>query len=179
MQNYATILAPSLMGHEVTSPLIGNYRILMPGAQGITISGSLRSGLSVTPLLSTSEKAISKVNGESATTTDFETGDIKGPFDLGVAISENNTRIIWFTSSQMLLDNINTFVAGANGDLFLNSLNWMSARENRIALNPKNYDENALSLSQDAINLTPLIVGIIPLAFLAAGIIIVVKRRRQ
>jgi hypothetical protein len=40
----------------------------------------------------------------------------------------------------MLQDDYSALVSGANQDIFINSLNWMCERENRISISPKNMD---------------------------------------
>ena len=71
-------------------------------------------------------------------------GDQSGPFDVGVAVTETGTtgetRMVWFSTSQFLADDVNQMVGGANQNLFLNSLNWMCARENNISIRAKSLD---------------------------------------
>jgi hypothetical protein len=151
-------------------------------AQGLTVLDDLRDGLTVTKLLTTSDAAFSKVNinetGE--TSTEFEEGDIKGPFALGAAVEENDTRIVWFTTSLMLDERYDTLVRGADRDLFINALNWMCERESRISIGAKSFDLNPITVpTADTLKIGFLVAVLIPLGTLAAGITVVVRRRRR
>lgn len=183
VQGVAYYLLPKIGRHEITNPLLNNrYYVLMPMAQGLTVLDDLRDGLTVTKLLTTSDAAFSKVNinetGE--TSTEFEEGDIKGPFALGAAVEENDTRIVWFTTSLMLDERYDTLVRGADRDLFINALNWMCERESRISIGAKSFDLNPITVpTADTLKIGFLVAVLIPLGTLAAGITVVVRRRRR
>jgi ABC-2 type transport system permease protein len=182
LRGYEYYLLPYLNAHAIVDPLLeSGYRVLIPVAQGITVSDTLRDGLTVSKLFTTSDKAFSKVAGYNMTTTEFEEGDIRGTFALGVAVEENETRIVWLSSGGMLTDEISQMVGGANQDVFLNSLNWMCEREQSISISPKSLDElNTLTVPTGAgTKLSILLVGVIPAAFVACGIAITVRRRRK
>lgn len=176
-------LLPDIAPHTVTDPLIdGGYYALMPVAQGIETE-TIRDTLSITALLSTTSSAFSKLAGYDMSTYEKEEGDIDGPFALGVAISEpteeSNTQIVWFTSAQMLDSGVNQTVSGANEDLLINALGWMVERENSISIRSKNLMAEALIVpAGDASRWSIVMIGVIPLAVLAVGILVVVKRRR-
>jgi ABC-2 type transport system permease protein len=183
VQGVSYYLLPKLESHEITNPLVDKYYVLMPMAQGLTVSDGLREGLTVTKLLTTSDAAFSKVNinetGE--TSTEYEEGDIKGPFALGAAVEEDDTRIVWFTTGLMLDDQYNTLVGGADRDLFINALNWMCEREERISIGVKNFDASTPITvpTADTLKIGLLVVVLIPLGILAFGITVVVRRRRR
>ena len=82
-------LVPDISSTEVSSDLTGGAAyVLLAAAQGITESDEIRDGVDVTSVLSTSSQAYSKTDIENMTTYDKEDGDVDGPFDLGVIISE-------------------------------------------------------------------------------------------
>lgn len=115
-------LLPSLSSHAITAPLSENgYYVLLPIAQGLTVSDDLREGLSVTQLLTTSTSAFSKLAGYNLTTYEREDGDIEGPFALAVAVTETleddkQTHIVWVSSENLLDEDSNSKVAGGNQD---------------------------------------------------------------
>ena len=91
MQHYISMtpyyIVPEINSHDITSSLTGNY-ILMPIAQPITELEDARDSLDITVLLSTTDDAYAKTNVESMETLEKESGDTDGPFNVGVAITE-------------------------------------------------------------------------------------------
>lgn len=186
LRDYQHYLLPTVNAHTITQPLIdGKLYALMPIAQGIVKMDTVRSSLNITSLLTTSASAYSKANPSTLKSLDRADGDQSGPFDVGVAITEagsaqGETRLVWFSTSQFLVDQINQMVGGANQDLFLNSLNWMCERENSISIRAKNLSQEYLTVpSGSASILSALIAVILPLGVLGAGIAVVVKRRKR
>lgn len=181
---YPYNLLPDYGSHDITSPLsTGGYYVLLSVAQGLTVSDTLPEGIEVTELLTTSEDAYSKPAGYDLTTYDKEEGDIDGPFALAVAIEDSNTgsNIVWISSGGLLDESANTQVSGGNLDLFLNSLSWMVETEDSgISIHAKSLSMEYLTIdSAAASSLTVLFVGIIPVAYLAVGIFIFVRRKRK
>ena len=185
LRGYQHYLLPDVESHDITDPIIdGNLYVLMPIAHGIVKLDSYRSTLTITDLLTTSTSSYNKVDPDNATTLEREDGDTDGPFDLGVAISEDvdngETRMVWFSCSQFLNDQINEYVGGSNQDLFLNSLGWMCERENNISIRAKSLSQEYLTVPDgDATLWSALLAVILPLAVLAVGIVVVVKRRKR
>lgn len=177
-------LLPDVNSHDITSPLVsGGYYILTPLAQGIETLGTLRDGVSVTSLLTTSSKAYSKLAAYDMTTYDKEEGDIDGPFSLGVAITDTSGsgegKIVWLTTSMLLDSQVNSMVSGANEDLFINSIGWMCQRENTISIHSKAIEYDYLTMtSSDSNRWSIVMIGVVPLIFIAMGIYVAVKKRR-
>jgi len=101
-----------------------------------------------------------------------------------VAISETvadkETRMVWFPTSQFLVDQINEMVSGANQDLFINSLNWMCERENSISISAKNLSQAYLTVPSGSASIfSALLAVVLPLGVLAIGIFVVLKRRKR
>lgn len=185
MRGYNYYLLPDVSSHDITQPLVdGGYYILMPLAQGITVSDELRDGLTVTELLTTSDSAYAKADGYNITTFDKEDGDVDGPFALGVAITEEveggQTGIVWLTTSYMFDSDNNMRVAGANNDLFLNALDWMCQRESAISIRAKDLSTEYLTVSSsEASTWSAILVAVVPLAFLVGGAVVTIRRRRR
>jgi len=185
IRNYNHYLLPNINSHKITSPLKDSgYFVLMPIAQGIKQLENKRSTVNVTELLNTSNKSYSKSNVSNITSLEKEEGDISGPFALGVAITESvgdeETNIVWYTTSQLLDDKVNQMVSGGNFDLFLNSLGWMCERENTISIHAKSLDTEHLTVSSSSASYWSLIlVGIIPIGFVTAGIYVLMRRKHR
>lgn len=183
---YSYYLLPDIGSHTITSPLSSNgYSVIAPVATGLQIAADLRDGLTVESLLTTSTSSYCKLAGTEMKTYNKETGDVDGPFSIGVAITDDlgddkQAQIVWYSTSQILDDTVNGWVGGANQDLFLNSLGWMCAQENSVSIRSKNLSTSYLTVS-DAVSssLSVLLIGVVPLAVLAAGVIVVVRRKRR
>ena len=183
--NYPHYLSPTLGSHAITQPLIdGNYSVLMPEAHGLLI-GEAPENTTVTSLLNTSDAAYSKTGAWPLTVTEQEAGDIDGPFSVAVAIRQTisdteNANIVWISSIQLLSTNANTVISGGNLDLFMNSLNWAAENTNEISIRGKNQDVQYLTIhSGSATAMTLLVVGVIPVCFLAVGIYLFIRRKRK
>ncbi len=198
-------LFPEISSHTITDPLIDSgYYVLLPYAQGLTVSDELPDTVSVTELLTTTSSAYSKVAGYSMTTTEKEDGDIDGPFALAVAITEKEdgdidgpfalavaitdtiddeteSNILWVSSAGLLDDSANSSVSGGNQDLFLNALNWMCEQEDSISIHAKSlgFDEKLVMSASAGNLLCVLAIGVIPAAYLVIGIVIWVRRRHR
>ena len=180
---YPYYLLPKIDSHEITEPLTsGNYYVLLPIADGLTVDETLPEGVSVSPLLSTSDSAFLKTDGYAATTYEKEDGDKDGPFTLAAAIEDENTgaRAVWVSSAALVDDTANSYVSGGNQDLFLNCLSWMAGQEDSLSIHAKSVSTEYLTMSSSAASLyTVLIIFLIPLLFLSIGIVIVVRRKRR
>ena len=185
MRGYQHYLLPNVETHDITQPIIDkNLYVLMPIAEGIVKLDSYRSTLTITDLLTTSDSAYNKANPEKITSLERADGDISGPFDLGVAVTETvgdkETRLVWFSCSAFLQDQVNEMVGGSNQDLFLNSLNWMCERENNISIRAKSLDQEYLTVPDGTASFWGAIIAVIlPLSVIGAGIFVVVKRRKR
>ena len=141
-----------------------------------------RDGLEVTQLLTTSDQAYSKVDGINLTTFTREENDIAGPFALGVAVSEavegSTTQLVWYPTSYLM--DLNSDLTGGNLDLMLNSISWLCEHESGISIHAKSMAEDFLVIPAGTVNvLTLVLVVLVPLALLAAGMIITIRRRRK
>ncbi len=185
LRGYQHYLLPTVESHDITQPIISkNLYVLMPIAHGIAKLDSYRSSLTITSLLTTSASSYSKADPNNIKSLERADGDTSGPFDLGVAVSEDvdngQTRLVWFSSSQFLNDDISAYVGGANQDLFLNSLGWMCERENNISIRSKSLNQQYLTVPDGSASFWSAILSVVlPLAVLGAGIFVVVKRRKR
>lgn len=177
-------LLPEYGSHEITSSLSSEgYYVLLPVAQGLTVSDELPDGVSVTELLTTSDSSYSKLSGYSMSTYDKADGDISGPFALAVAITadaeEGSSNIVWISSSYIIDESTDAMVSGGNTDLFLNSISWICGETEGIAIHAKTLSNEYLTMTSSQANMisTVLIVAI-PVFVLVCGIYIYVRRRR-
>jgi ABC-2 type transport system permease protein len=175
------ILIPNMAQNDITKSLIAeNYFPLMPIAHGLTIEEA-PANATVSELLTTSDLAFSKNAGYNITTFEKEEGDIDGPFSIAVSIEENNGgKLVWFASSSFLEDMYNAYSSGANVDLAMNSLASLIGENEAMAIRSKSLNYNFLTINDSTASMLKLLmIGIFPLLYLGAGVIVVVRRRRM
>lgn len=173
------VLLPEMKSSEITEPLIEeNYYAIMPIAQGLTVRDT--SG-AVTELLTTSGTAYSKAAGYDISTYEKEDEDADGPFALAVSVDcGNEGQIVWFASSNLLDDMYYSYSSGANLDLGMNTLSSLMGEREAAAIRSKSLNYNYLTISESIASfLKVLMIGGFPLAFLGAGIYMIVSRRRR
>ncbi|MDO4281909.1 MAG: GldG family protein [Peptococcaceae bacterium] len=172
------ILLPEMTSSDITDSLIEeNYYPNMPIAQGLNVDDATDD---VTSLLTTSDTAYSKVDGYDLTTYDKEDGDIDGPFSLAVSIDcDNEGQIIWFSSAVALDDSYNALSSGSNINLVMNAMSALVGEREAMAIRSKSLDYNYLTISESTASVLKVtMIGILPLAYLAIGTAVIVRRRR-
>ena len=181
-------LLPNIESGEITSELSSQSRyVLVPLAQGIKKADNIRDTLNISSILTTSDSAYSKTNLKDMDTMEKEDGDIDGPFDLAVSITEKvgddkETQIAYFASASIFNDSINSMVSGTNYELLSASLAWMCSTDdsNQISIPSKSYDTTTLTVPTADINFWSIFVtGVLPECILLIGFGIWMKRRKQ
>ena len=173
-------LMPDLGESDVTAPLAEEgYYVILPLAVGLEV-GENTTSATVTSLLTTSDDAFSKPDGYDMATYEKEEGDIDGPFSLAVEVSyENGGGLIWVSSSTYLDDMYNAYSSGANVNFTMNALSQLIGESEPLSIRAKSLNYNYLTISDSVSGLLQVVmIGLIPLAFLGTGIIVVVRRRR-
>ncbi len=179
-------LIPTVNSTDATYDVAsGNRLILMPYAQGIQKMDEVRDTVTIESLLTTTDQAYSKTNMNS-TQIEKEEGDIAGPLDLGVSITEKldeekETKIVYYSTSALLDGQVNQMVSGGNHELLLSSLKWMTGAEENasVAIPAKSLEMSYLTLTDyDASFWKICTMGLIPGFFLVAGFGIWLKRRK-
>lgn len=171
------VLLPDLGDSDITAPLAEkNYMAIVPIAAGLQISGD-----SAVSLLNTTDSAYSKIAGYQQTTYEKEDGDIDGPFSLSVDIQDHSSgRIIFFTSSYLLDDMYNAYSSGANNDMVMNALSALMGDRQAMSIRSKSLNYNYLTISESAASTIKLVmIGLVPLCYLAMGVVTVLEKRRM
>ena len=177
---YPYLLMPDTSSSPATDALMEeNYYPILPLSLGLTVSESTGTG-AVTSLLTTSQTAISKAAGYEFSTYDYEEGDAQGPFTLAVSVEDSGGgQIYWFASDQFLQELYNAFSSGANLNMAMNALGDLIGESEAMAIRSKSLNYNYLTISDSTASLLKaLMVGVFPLAYLAIGIVVVVKRKK-
>ena len=179
-------LVPTINSTDASSETVsGGYYVLVPYAQGIKKMDDVRDTVTIDSILTTSDKAYSKTNMQSSN-IEKEDGDVDGPFDLGVAITEKldddkETQIVYYSTANLMESQINQMVSGGNEKLLLESLNWMTSTDdsNSVSIPSKSLESTSLTVTDyDAAFWKICTIGLIPGVFLVAGFLIWLKRRK-
>lgn len=175
-------ILPTVESDTVTSSAGGSY-IFAPYAQGFLLPEDTGDDLSLTPLLSTSDEAYARADVNGTTDYSKQEGDVDGPFTLGVKAVKTNgetqSTAVIYSSENLFTDAADSMVSGANMKLFAGSLGEMTEETEGIAVPVKSYEESNLTIPQSYIILLGLLVTIImPLAVLAGGFVVWLKRRK-
>lgn len=203
LSKYPHYLLPQLESHIITDPLIGGgYYVLAPIAEPILFPDEApREGIEYTPLLQSSSMSfLKRLTNYQLSSYTYEEGDEYGPFTVGLAVTEDlnagdvldeeeqahtqpddakQTRIVYFSTSYLLDSSLSYYVAGANEDLILNALDWMTAREGSISISAKQISLEYLSMSAADSQIGVVMAVVFPLAALTAGMIIIIRRKRR
>ena len=179
-------LVPTVNNTDASSETAsaGSY-VLAPYAQGIQKTDDVRDTVTINSLLTTSDSAYSKVDVNSGSIEETD-DDIKGPFDLGVSITESldddkETQIVYYASSNLMDSQINQMVSGGNEQMIMESLSWMCSSDetSTISVPAKDLQVSYLTLTAyDTSFWKIVIMGLIPLAFLVIGFGVWLKRRK-
>ena len=126
--SYPNFLLPEIRSSQITEPFIAEGSLLlMPNSHGIVKTEDVRSTVEVKGILTTSPNSYIKTDSSSL---GYKRGDPAGPFATGVTASEQTdggmTRIVWFSSSSMLMEEMDEMVGGNNTNLVLNAIGWMT-----------------------------------------------------
>lgn len=162
----------------------GSY-VLAPYAQGIQKTDDVRDTVTIDSILTTSDQAYSKTNMQSSQ-IEKEDGDVDGPFDLGVAITETldddkETQIVYYSTSNLMESQANQMVSGGNEKLLLESLSWMTSTDesSSVSISSKSLQSTSLTVTDyDAAFWKICTIGLIPGVFLVAGFLIWLRRRK-
>ena len=178
-------IIPNLEYHDILAPLrANNYQVVLPYAQAIQTLDLKKKSLKIEPLLTSSSDSWAKPNIANAKTASKEKGDLQGPFNLAVAITDpasdaakKDTKLIVVGDVQFLAQMFTSQLPG-NGDFFMNSLGWLRGQKENISIRPKNLQTMRLSLSNlQALLFSGLVVIILPLLVLGAGFVVWMRRR--
>jgi ABC-type uncharacterized transport system involved in gliding motility auxiliary subunit len=188
-------LTNSMLG-DASTPVASRYPFhlitenlpmtFFPGAVSITELTPGTKNLTVRALLMTSADSWAETNLEGEEVAFDEGEDRKGPVTLGVAVEretkdENDN---YTTVPQLVVFGDSDFASNAaftslgNGDLFVNSVNWLAAEEELISIRPNPEQPRMAMLTTLQRNLILLVsLILIPLAILVAGAVVWWRRR--
>jgi ABC-2 type transport system permease protein len=178
-------IIPNQEYHDILAPLrANNYQVGMIAAQAIQTLDLKKKTLKIEPLLTSTAKAYGKRDIANSKSSAREGGDLPGPFNLAVAItdpapdpSKQDTKLVVIGDAQFLASAVVSSVPG-NGEFFMNSVGWLKGTTDSITIRAKSLQTLRLTLSTlAALLLSGVVVILMPLLVLGAGVVVWVRRR--
>lgn len=180
---YPSYLIPRIQSADAVGSMTSKDLVLMPYAQNINISDDVRSTVTTEALLQTSSKSYIKTDLKNLTTTEKASGDEEGSFTVGAAVTENyndvETKLVYFSSSAILDENMNQAVSGGNYELISNVMSWMIDKEESISIPTKSLSTTYLTVTAADAGFWGAVVILIPAALVIGGGVVWFRRRRK
>lgn len=183
IQGFGYYMLPTINSHEITDPLReSKYYVMTP--MSINIRTLDNGSGNVTEIFQTSNSAYVKTDTANMETIEKTDADAEGTYTVGAVstIGEDDTesKLLVVSAAQFLNSQSDQIVSGGNGDVFLNTLSWMTGREEGIAIHAKSLTDEQLTVSDSAAGIIGFIViFLIPALIIAAGIYVLIKRKRK
>lgn len=182
--NVPYYLLPKVESGNYTASVSGKY-IFAPYSEAFTYPEESED-IGYTPLLTTTEKAVSKVDAANTTTSELEENDIAGPFTVSLAVEktegDQTTQLIVTGSTEYFTDNANLTVSGGNASMFSDILSGLvkNTELSSGVIPVKEYKLGTITVTSFGVVMTGLAAAIlIPLALLGTGIVIWAVRRKK
>jgi ABC-type uncharacterized transport system involved in gliding motility auxiliary subunit len=196
------VASPPYPSHPVTSDF--GQSTVFPIARSVTPVSSAPQGKTVQKMVETSPNAWAEVDlaglqaGKQEPEMNAENGDRPGPVGIAAtataavekpaeekkadskepAADPPQTRIAVFGDSDFASNAVGNSVG--NADLFLNTVSWLTAQENLIAIRPRESSDSRLNITPQGINLIRWFsLLLLPGAVIATGIYTWSRRRRS
>ncbi len=187
VQNIPINIMPTIENTDLTSSLFESKRnLLLPTATGIDTLDTKNQSVTVTPLLTSSEKSYGK-SASTSTSFSYENGDKTGPIPLSVLISDSHTlsdeivtEIVVTGTSAIIDDGINSTIGGGNAEFVVSANKYLVGEKEDLYLSSKVIQNNNLTMSfSSAIIILLYSVVVLPLAILIIGGIIFFRRKNR
>jgi ABC-type uncharacterized transport system involved in gliding motility auxiliary subunit len=202
--DYLTPAVTAYEQHPITKDF-GGIMTIFPVVRSVSVRKELPTGVSAQVLASTSPQSWAEIDlkalQEGRATFD-EGSDRKGPISIAAVVTipskkpagdtpaakptedqpgtrPRSARLVVFGDSEFA--NNSFFTLQGNGDLFLNTISWLAEEEDLIAIRPREGGGSGpiilTAAQQPLIFWLPVVV--LPLAVLATGTMVFVRRRWQ
>lgn len=154
-------------------------------------SENYRETIEYVEMLKTTDKAVCKMSPNTATDYGMEEGDVKGPFDLAVSLTETTTdettgeaktaSLTIAAANTVFTDDYDAMVSGANLEIFKNIISdYVNVQESAVSVPVKEVAYAYLTITDSSSKLVGITVAIVlPLGILVAGIWVWNKRRKM
>lgn len=184
---YPYAVMPKLQTHDINTALISrNYHTIAVASQSVINTEIQKQGLVIEPLLTTSDKAYIKAQGNSS--PNKEEGDISGPFNVTVAITDSTytdkehvTKLVVSGGSYYFIDpNTDSLVNNANSTFVINCINWLNSTDDSVYIAPKTLENSAIVVDAATSTAVKIISWlVIPGIIFAIGFVVFVIRKNK
>ncbi|MCL1854705.1 MAG: Gldg family protein [Clostridia bacterium] len=184
-----TFLLPKLNDHAITTPLIETNRqgIIIPETRSVKMPEMKRGDFIVTELLLSRPGSYRiDVTDPSRATMEKQAGDAEGPFPLAAAVERRNdaepdkgSRVVLFGSTPAIAAD-QMLSSYYNGELLVSTVKWAAKDESvHLSILSKTTQRAGLQIPSASVfyTLGALVVLVVPLAVLATGIVVWLRRR--
>ena len=140
-----------------------------------------KGGYTITELCKTSKSCWAETDYKSGTVSFNEAEDTPGPLDIAVLVEKTlpkgKSALAIFGDADFATNAY--FHQQGNGNLFLNTINYLAEEEDLISIRPKQVEDSRLTLTSAQVStLFYLVVIAIPLLVAIIGLIVYFKRSR-
>lgn len=161
------------------------FKPQLPNCHAIAVAEKLPEGVTVTPLFTTSDKAVTVSLDKSTTLTQAGKSHVAVAATKSVATADGTAKtatLTWFASANAFTDTAATASQGGNYYFYAASLRLMdeSFASPYMNLTPVSLQTGYLEVSDNAkLIISAVTVALIPLLLLTVGIVIWVRRKRR
>lgn len=165
------------------NPIVSDFKGSMtffPLARTVAIANTSKTEPQATELLKTSAASFTVASLGNGTVKYDPKKDQRGPLSLGVAVENKSGKV----DPRLVVIGNSEFATNQwegqqrNGDLFFNSVNWLTEESNLISIRPKQVANRRVTLTEaQQRGLQWVSTVFVPLLVIIAGIIVWVKRR--
>lgn len=175
---------PNISSHAITDKLIEqNLNVVLPQARSLAAEET--AAYRVQPLLVTSDAAWGEKTFP-AEQVRKDTGDLPGPLNLAVAVAApaaepgGEGRPVAVVIGNSALGRSQAIDFQGNADLLVNSVNWLLGEQGLISIRPKEQEIRMVELTPAGVQGTFYgTVVLLPVALLAAGLVVWLRRRSR
>lgn len=198
MMGPETVFAKSFRPHPITR-LIEGSAVVFPLARSVSVAEKLPEGVAATVLVETSADGWGETDLKHLDRVGKDDKDVKGPVPLAVAVEKvapkaeapggpepagaekegpgRKVRLAVFGDADFAANG--GIANAANLYLLTGAANWAMERESLVAIPPKATEQVSVTLSRgDVAGITLFAVLVMPLAAVALGLAVWIKRRR-
>jgi ABC-type uncharacterized transport system involved in gliding motility auxiliary subunit len=139
-----------------------------------------KGGYDIKSVLKTSSNSWAEVDWSMGGGVSFnEDRDLPGPVNIGVlvekSVGDQNLSLAIYGDSDFAINGY--WNNQGNGDLFLNTINYLAEEEDLISIRAKDYDDRRVTLTQANINMILYLVVIaFPVLVVIAGVVFYIRR---
>ena len=179
LEDYPLMITPDVNGETYTSAVSGkDVFVVIGGTQAISKTETTPNGVTITPILTTSEKAYVK---EDISTGDYEFDSEKDVrkqyYAAASAINSAGGGIVWIGSSSVLFDDYDYYCGFGNKLFFMQALKDTSGFAESISIAPAMVDSGTINTTPTIVYVFLSIVTIVPLGLTVYGVIRYRRRR--